>query len=62
MIILSNELAKAIENYNMEVEFDQRLGYWEVIDTIQDPSNEKEVAEAIFDIENETQLLRLSNQ
>lgn len=62
MIIFSNELSKAIYNYNKEVDCDQRLGYWEVIDTLHDPSDEKEMLEVIFDIENETQLLRLSNQ
>lgn len=57
---LMPKLVQAIEKYN-EVQSNEELhlDWWEVVCSINCLQDDKEVASAIFDIENETQLLRL---
>ncbi len=46
MIALANELQKAVEFYN-ETNEDSELCYYHVIDSLSDPSDEKEVQATI---------------
>ena len=47
MIVLANELAEAIEIFNNNNCEDDHIDYWEVVDEISDPSDEKEVRKTI---------------
>lgn len=47
MIALANELAEAIETFNNNNCEDDHIDYWEVVDEISDPTNEKEVSKMI---------------
>lgn len=47
MIVFANELAEAIERFNNNNCEDDHIGFWEVVDEINDPSNEKEVRDTI---------------
>lgn len=50
MIALSRELDKAINLYNEKRKPEQRIDWYEVIDEINDLTDEKEVQEAINEI------------
>ena len=47
MIVLANELAEAIETFNHNNCEDDHIDYWEVVDEISDPTDEKEMREMI---------------
>lgn len=47
MIVLSNELAEAIEIYNDNNGEENHIDYWEVVDEISDTADEKEVRNTI---------------
>lgn len=47
MIVLANELAEAVETFNKYNCEDDHIDYWEVVDELEDTTNEKEVRELI---------------
>lgn len=50
MIVLANELSEAIDSFNKNNCEDDHIDFWEVVDEINDPSNEKDVREMIRQI------------
>lgn len=50
MILFSQMLQDAIEEYNEQTNEEKHLDYWEVIDTIEDVTNPKEMLECINEI------------
>ena len=47
MIVLANELAEAVESFNNNNCEDDHIDYWEVVDEINDTTDEKEVRKMI---------------
>lgn len=54
MIALAKELMKAFERYNWYACGDDQIDWHEVLDEIQDPSDEKEIREVIKNLKAAT--------
>ena len=52
-------LDEAIDNYNEEVNEDQHLWWWDVLNEIKDLSDDDEVIRVIISIEKETEKLQM---
>lgn len=52
-------LDEAIDNYNEEVNEDQHLWWWDVLNEIHDLSDDDEVMRVIIAIEKETEKLQM---
>ena len=53
-IELSHELEEAIDNYNETVCEDERIYWWDVLNEINDLTDDEEVLQVIQEIENRT--------
>lgn len=56
---LENALDEAIDNYNEEVNEDQHLWWWDVLNEIKDLSDDDEVIRVIIGIEKATEKLQM---
>jgi hypothetical protein len=56
---LENALDEAIDNYNEEVNEDQHLWWWDVLNEIRDLSDDDEVIRVIIGIEKATEKLQI---
>lgn len=54
MIVLAKELQEAFEKYNWYACEDDKIDWYEVIDTINDTSDEKEIREVIKNLKAAT--------
>lgn len=54
---LAKELELAIDLYNDEVEEDQYIYWWDILNEIADMTDDDEVVSVIIDIERETERL-----
>ena len=55
---LSILLEDAIDNYNEEVNEDDRLYWWDILNEINDLTDDEQVLRVIVEIENETSRLK----
>lgn len=58
-LALAQELEYAIDRYNDEVEEDQYIYWWDIINEMRDMTDDEEVIRTIIAIDRETEKLQL---